>query len=534
MSRKRITLLITALVIGAAATAGALLCEKKSDAMVLRPTYDCTDEQILTFPYFDLVAASGENRNLPCDVESYSIGDGYIHLILPDDVPETCVAVYIRDIDGNYLARRVYDFTNPVMIGEWEVVLDHATLPVMYFESEDPDVYTAMNERDEQDIICDGNMHIRVGEKESKDNGWYREYLSRSDDRSAKTTASLQGRGNSSWHTANKKKSYTLRLSKSQNLLGMGEHKSWNLIGNAFDLSLIRNITFNGIAKKAGVLYQPEMRNINLFVDGKYEGVYTLTTKVKQGKRRVPLKKGDYFYKMDPPHQDQPVLYESKTWTEDGGDYPVADIVYPEVATGDELEASQKILQRFIDAVESPKETPDLEDIADLESIARYYWVEEMSMNYDAWSRSLYMYYKHNDGKMYLGPVWDMDLTLGAYFEKQNVPFDDPEGWKIRCGGWFKTLFEDERFKKAVSDVYFNGGVREALLGGVYDLREYKRALGDDGDVNYLLFGNANVRDMNLDFGYDYEEYTDGMIDFYKRRAEWIDNEMRAEEATSP
>ena len=493
--------------------------------MAHRQTYDCTDEQILTFPFFDIIAAAGENRNLPCDVESYSLGDGIIHLILPEDVPEKAVAVYIRDIEGNYLARRVYDFTQPVFVGPWQVVLEHQKLPTLYFETEDHAVFDAMNAVDTKDIICDGNLHICVGKEEAKHNGWYREYLSRSDDRSAKTTASLQGRGNSSWHSANAKKSYTLRLSKAQNLLGMGEHKSWNLLGNAFDVSLIRNIVFNDIAENAGVAYQPEMRSVNLYVDGKYEGVYTLTTKVKVSKREIPLRKGDYLYKLDPPHQDQPILYESKTWLEDGGDYPVADLVFPETASMDDLLASQEVLQRFINAVEDPNVT-DINRICDLDSIARYYWVEEIAMNYDAWGRSLYMYHKNNDDKMYLGPVWDMDLTLGALYSKQDVPFMTPEGWKIRNGGWFKTLFTNEEFQKTVSEVYYNGGVRDAMLRGLEDFIREREYLGNDAYLNYTLYGYANVRDMNIDFGDTYDEYTDGMIDFYKKRIEWIDSAM--------
>ena len=103
-------------------------------------------------------------------------------------------SLYIRDMDGNCLARRVYDFTQPVMIGPWQVVLEHHKIPTIYFESEDPDVFTAMNSAKTKDIICDGNMHICVGEDEAKENGWYREYLSESDDRSSKTTAADEKR----------------------------------------------------------------------------------------------------------------------------------------------------------------------------------------------------------------------------------------------------------------------------------------------------------------------------------------------------
>ena len=485
----------------------------------MRPTLGCTDEEILTLPYFDLLAAADENRDMPCDIESYSLGDGIIHLVLPEGLNERAVAVYIRDRDGNYLARRVYDFTREAKIGPWLIVLDHPVLPVMYFETNVPGTYETMNEAKHKDVLCDGKMHLCVGGKKLL---------------TYESSATLQGRGNSSWETAKAKKSYTMKLEKSRNLLGMGEFKNWNLLGNAYDLSLIKNISFNEIADRCGISYQPQMQNINLYVDGKYQGVFTLTTKIKEGKSRIPLKKGDLLYKMDPPEQEQPVRYESSTWVDDGSGYPVADLKYPSDASADELARAAAVLQGFIDKVEDPA-CADLADICDIESVARYYWVQEISMNFDAWGRSVYMYHKEKEGKMHMGPVWDMDLTLGRPDKKQNVSFESPEGWKVRNGGIYRTLFENVEFVRVVNDVYHNGGIREAMLEGADILERNKKAMGNDAYLNYILYGNANVRDMTIDYGSSYDEYTDNMIGFYRQRAAWIDAQMGTDAAaTSP
>ena len=494
-----------------------------------RPTYDCTDEQILALPYFDLLAASGENRNLPCDVESYSLGDGIIHLILPEDVPEMAVAVYIRDIEGTLLARRVYDFTQKVMIGPWEVVLDHPTLPVLYFETEDPDVYDAMNASETKDIICNGNMHICVGKEMADANNWYREYLSTSDEPSKKTTASLQGRGYASWRVKYNK-SYSLRLDKAQNLLGMGKNRNWNLIGNPRDLSLVKNDVFNDMSKKIGIEYQPGRQNVDLFVDGKYSGVYTLTTKVSVDKDRVALRKGDYFYRLDPPLPEVPIQYTSSSWFFDSGQlYPVADLMYPENPSPEKYAEASAILQNFINLRDNPA-LPGFENVCDLTSLARYYWIQEISMNFDACSRSTYMYYKHTDAKIHFGPVWDMDYTLGSRYEKQGVDYTTPTGWKIRDLGWYRPLFERPEFVAEVIDTYYNGGVREAMLEGIDDFEGKSRLLGDDGYLNYLFFGHANDQQMELIYGDSYEEYVENMIEFYRQRVLWIDAAM----ASSP
>ncbi len=515
--------------IGAAALAGALLCEKKSTVRQLRPTFDCTDEMILAQPYFDILVAASENRGIPCDIVSYSLGDGFIHLPLPEDTYEKAVAVYIRDAQGNYLARRVYDLTQKTMIGPWEIVADRHNLPSMYFESEVPGMYEVMNADTQKSVICDGKMHIAVSKADMKEKGWYREYLSINEDRSSKTSASLQGRGTSSWNVECKK-SYTLKLKKSQNLLGMGSSKSWNLIGNAFDVSLLKNTTFNDIARNAGISYQPQMRNINLYVDGIYQGVYTLTTKVSDGRNRIPLRKGDLLFKMDPPTQDQPLLYSSSTWFEDGLTYPVADLKYPEQAAPEELAQAQAILQDFITTLES-KDMAKLDRICDLKSLAKYYWIEEAGMNFDAWQRSAYLYYTKRDGKIHAGPVWDMDLALGSPYTKEGITFDTPEGWKIRCAGWYRALFETEEFRQIAADEYYNGGVRDALLGGVEEFNRNRSELGEDAKMNFTIFGHANRLGKKSIFGDidDYDTYCDDLMAFYAARIAWIDGQMSAE-----
>ena len=526
---KRTALLIISLIIGAAALAGALLCERKSDARLERPTLNYTDETILTLPYFELLAAGGENRNLPCDVVSYSLGDGFIHLTLPEDVNEKAVVTYIRDSGGIYLARRIYDFSDKVMIGPWEVVIDRHTLPTVYFESRDPAVFDIMNTRESKDVICDGNLHICVSKRDSKSKGWFREYLSTTDDISSGTSASLQGRGTSSWNV-NAKRSYSLRFDKSMNLLGMGSNRNWNLIGNAFDTSLMKNIVFNSISQEAGIAYQPQMRNVNLYVDGIYQGVYTLTTKITADRKRIPLKKGDYLFKMDPPTQTQPLLYSSQTWFEDGLTYPVADLCYPEIAGEAELSEAYAILQNFINIVEDP-ESGELSEVCDVRSLAKYYWIEEASMNFDAWQRSTYLYYKKNDNRMHMGPVWDMDLALGSPYDKEGMTFDTPDGWRIRNAGWYTRLFQNPEFIQAVVDEYYNGGVRTALFDGIEEFKRQKEELTADGNLNFIFFGHANDMGKKSIYGdiEDYNRYCDDIIAFYTARIAWIDGQMSSQ-----
>ena len=515
---KRLTVLfITAFIIFAAVV--GITSHSDMKALKARQSLDLTDEEILALPYFDVLAPARENNNLECDVVSYSLGDGFVHLFLPDNVSDRSVVVYIRDQEGNRIARRVYDFSKPVKIGEWEILLERHNLPTIYFESNVPDAFDAMCADVNKSMICGGRITVYAG----KD----------SYDMNLKSIASLQGRGASSWERCDTKKSFSLRMNDSKNLLGLGSNRNWNLIGNAFDASLLKCITFNDISRNVGIDYQPKMRNVNLYVDGIYQGVYTLSEKVSVDRNRVALTAGDYFYRKQPNILIQPILYDSKTWITEGDEfeYPAVDLLFPENASEEEMSQAADIFQTFIDNVEDPA-SEDLSKVCDIRTLARYYWIQEASMNYDAWGRSVYMYYRASDKQIHMGPVWDMDLTLGCPLPKRNaereyVDYGTPTGWKIRDGGWYTELFKNEEFVEAVKDEYHNGGVREALRGGLDDFERRREELGDDAYTNYLLYGHSNMWEALINYGDTYDEYTDNMINFYRKRLEWIDGQMK-------
>ncbi len=493
---------------GIIAVASFLLFEAYKDKPSPLPTADLTDSQILELEYFDLIAVKAENSGLPSDIVSWSVGDGFIHLVLPGEFSEDRVIVYIRDQNGNLLARREYDFTGKVMIGSYEILLEHHNLPALYFESDDPSDYVSMNAGAPKSVICNGRIQLDAG----------------ACGRSFTASASLRGRGNTSWIMADCKKSYSLRFEKSFDLLGLGKSRAWNLIGNAFDPSLLKNVVFNDISKKAGILFQPNMQWVNLYVDGKYQGVYTLSSKIKDGNDRIPLGYGDYLYIMDPPVNEQPVTFQSDVWLEGYEGNHACELVYPEQASVEELSSARNILHKFVKAVEDHDPTA-LAEICDIDSLARYYWIQECSMNYDAWEHSVYMYYLKSDSKLHFGPVWDMDLTLGYPYDRDGMMFDSPNSWRVREDGWYRELFENSSFAQTVRNVYA-GSIRDAAFSGLDDFSRKKEILGNDGYVNFLLFGYSNYG-VTIDYGGDtYNEYCDNMISFYKQRIEWIDSQM--------
>lgn len=98
--------------------------------------------------------------------------------------------------------------------------------------------------------------------------------------------AEVRGRGHSTWEWP--KKPYKIKLSDKESLLGMTASKEWVLISNYADESLLRNITAFAMAEAMGSFeFTPRAVPVNLYLNGVYQGVYTLGEQIEDRKSVV-------------------------------------------------------------------------------------------------------------------------------------------------------------------------------------------------------------------------------------------------------
>lgn len=524
LTKKRLLIYIV-LIISFTILCGIICIERKEDSVHIKPTLGLETEYIVNnYVYFDLWFPRDENKQLYADTVSLCLGDSNIFVFLPGGTNVKRLVYYLRDEYGNLLSRQVGDFRNSFNIGAYSVSVRYSNLPVMFIRLKDKSVYDMALETNDKSINCYGDMQIVADTILAKENNWYERYASHEGNSSLPGTMLIHGRGSSSWSDC-PKRSFTLSLEKSQNLLGMGYRKDWNLVSQAFDRTLIRNTGFNKMAEKMGFMYQPEMQEINLYIDDEYMGVYLLTSKVKVNKNNINLDKNDMMFNLNAPESEQFVSYQSENWFPDGNDEPIAEIVYPKNPTENDLARAQEIIQRAMSAIDD-SESDEYLKYLDLDSWVNYYWIQEVSMNFDAWGRSMYCYYNAMDGKLYMDPVWDMDMTLGCPYDKEGMWFDYPEGFRVRNAGIFKGLLSHDSFRNAVNKAYFDGGVKDIFRENIDVFKADKQSIGYDGYLNYLFYGYT-ASGVALDYGAgDYDEECSAFIDFYKKRVEWIDSEM--------
>lgn len=95
------------------------------------------------------------------------------------------------------------------------------------------------------------------------------------------------GHGNDSWKAP--KKSYNLKFDSKVNLLGMGADEDYVLLAGYRENSLMSYVISGEMAKLVEFDYAPEFRLVNLYVGGKYLGVYYLAEKLEIDENRIDI-----------------------------------------------------------------------------------------------------------------------------------------------------------------------------------------------------------------------------------------------------
>lgn len=211
-------------------------------------------------------------------------------------------------------------------------------------------------------------------------------------------------RGNST--AAANKKPYNIKFSDKVDLYGFGEAKKWSFLADAYEPTMLRNRLFLGFAKEMDLEYTSNCEYCELWLDGKYNGIYLLTESVETGKNRVNIDtdNGDFLIEYESSRAEEGVTYIS---TNHGWRFAMSDPEEPDEETLDYL---TKTINNLDSTVYSDN-YDDVKEIIDIDSFAKFYVLNEFAKTADFGYSSVNFYYK--DGKFFAGPAWDFDQSSG-------------------------------------------------------------------------------------------------------------------------
>lgn len=336
----------------------------------------------------------------------------------------------------------------------------------------------------------------------------------------------IKARGNSTFRNY-PKKSYQIKLKKKTALIeGTAPGKTWVLLAGYADAVRLSDQMWKDVASAAGAPYTAQAERVDLYFDGEYRGTYTLSEKNQLGSNRIDLPDMEeayeacdpdygkapriartlnrfgnpYFYTLgltDPAQWGSFLLElngaygDEPNWFKTSAGFGI-NVRSPEYASKEVMQFLSEYFQEFEDAImakdpdgnatgQNPETGLYYYDYCDLDSLVQQYLLNTLSANRDAFWRSLY-FYMGTDGKMYAGPIWDMELTTGVGW---NNPIPAQQDWSAQndsAAKWGEALIQIPSFRAAVKQAYETTfqPILAALLGnetaqeqtGLLSLRE--------------------------------------------------------------
>ncbi len=297
----------------------------------------------------------------------------------------------------------------------------------------------------------------------------------------------ISGRGNSTWGYA--KKPYDIKLKNAKALLGMDQGKNWYLLPVYIEKNRMNTKVALDIASELGLSFTSECTWIDLYLNGKYNGNYLLCESVTVDEGRIAIHNLEEENKANNPNIDESEVFTTDfykgcelahgdninggyliekevpgRYNDEISGFQTASGAYfilksPEHASREQVEYIMDYFQTVENMITD--NTPDYANYIDLDSFAARFLIEEISLNWDADTTSMFFYKNNDSNLLYAGPVWDFDSSMGwgreDYHNWSNYEYsilnalndrEDVDGLN-----WHSMLYENEEFyNKVITD----------------------------------------------------------------------------------
>lgn len=236
----------------------------------------------------------------------------------------------------------------------------------------------------------------------------------------------VKGRGNTSWTL--EKKPMRLKFAKKTSICGFKKAKSYVLLADYLDPSKMRNVVGLWLARRLGMQYSNHTQPCNVYVNGKYAGLYLLTEKVGINSGSVDIDETtgilfemgvefDEKYKFRSPINNIPMMVKD----------PDFDELFENDSTG--LTPDERLAMWQADFNLAEKETEYSKsgfDYFDLESTVNYLLTSNIVCNSEiGFPKSVFLYKESIDEKYKFGPIWDLDVSCNFLKGTDNSGVND-------------------------------------------------------------------------------------------------------------
>lgn len=328
----------------------------------------------------------------------------------------------------------------------------------------------------------------------------------------------VKGRGNSTWEYASKKP-YQIKFANAVDLFGLGASRKYILLANAFDDTFIRNAIAFRLEQMLDERYYLSGEFVDLYVDSEYHGLYYLTQKVEIGKNRVNLSNPfGILLEFEGFHFGESICYS----TINSSCFIIKEVVDPRFTE----ESVQDFIATFnqLELAVAQHDYATASSLADMEDFAKYYLLNEFTVNPDAYATSFFFYKDGVDDKIHAGPGWDFDLSLSnKRWGTDYEPFYSPYETQVMN----HLNYDDTRYSNIVIDLTkmpeFMNLVKEIYLQTMVDR---KSILLSYVTTTLEYIHSAAIRDQQL---YDRDTFSttsDELLIWLSKRYDYFEQQF--------
>lgn len=241
----------------------------------------------------------------------------------------------------------------------------------------------------------------------------------------------IRGRGNFTWESF-EKKPYKIKFNNKTSLLGMKKNKHFALLAHADDRrGFLKNSVSFEISKLLELDYTPAYQPVEVVLNNEYIGLYFLTETVRVSKNRVNITEqsnfstdnieGGWLVELDNYRNSNQIVLPLS-----GTNLDFFQVTYH---SPDSLSVEQEnyLFNQFIrikDGIYTDdKSSREWEEFIDMESLAKFYIIAEVTDHLEAFLGSCFLY-KDTDTKWKFGPVWDFGHAFNDWHEKNMFIYE--------------------------------------------------------------------------------------------------------------
>lgn len=481
-----------------------------------------------------MLGGDGENRITSGSVGGYAFNtDGtYLDIIIRyTDKLDLSSAQYnisltadgdfeVTENDGEYYVT-VTDKNGKTYGYKVNVKYDDYALPIISITTDDgEDVYMR-------------NEYVTGGF--SIDYNGYGDYTDISD-----ADVNIRLRGNSSLKLP--KFPYKIKFDKKTSLFGLDKSKEWVLLANHIDRTLMRNtVAMNMGAVLDNMLFVPSSHLVDLFVNGEYVGVYSISEQIEIKDGRLPGESDsseiDTDYLLEIGGDNIPTYFGTNLFlTSFKYHVEVKDPDYDVVSE----EQFNYIDDYFDKTDEAIRNLSGYEEYIDVDSLIDWFILNEFSYNVDGTFRRSGFLMKLKGDKLYWASPWDYDYAFGNFVMDSNNyeewiclgnyktdAYTDEYGDPYIKENWMDHLLKDKNFTDKLKARWEEVG-EELYNTAIKTIDESEALIGISAEDNFTVWNNC----LGVSLQYEayritemktYGEQVEYLRDFVNNRYAWMD-----------